>query len=311
MLTLKSILRLARPPYFFQPLQVFKRLRLEYFWRGKKKVVTTLPWRLPITINPHEAIGYDIACHGLYEIGVTETLWRLTEPGDLAIDAGSNIGYAASILAIRVGTRGRILCFEPHPLVFESLKENVEIWKKDKRCGTFVLYEAALGVTNGLALLHTSDWFQTNRGTAWVSAKVEFAPGVSVIEVSVRSLDSLLDEAETIGIVKMDVQGNELSVLEGMNHFLERRAVRDIVFEEVAPFPAPTHRYLQSKGYSIFELQERFTRIRCLPNAQSSADASTPVVPNYLATLKPDRAKARLNRGIWRSFGLGRFLPEI
>jgi hypothetical protein len=53
---------------------------------------------LPIKINPHEAIGCDIACHGLYEFGVTETLWRLTEPGELAIDAGANIGYTASIL---------------------------------------------------------------------------------------------------------------------------------------------------------------------------------------------------------------------
>ncbi len=309
MLTFKSILRLATPPYFFQPLQVFKRLRLEYFWRAKKKVVTILPWRLPIAIDPREAIGYDIACHGLYEIGMTEALWRLTEPGDLAIDAGSNIGYAASILAIRVGSRGRILCFEPHPLVFESLKENVEIWRKDKRCGTFVLYETALGVANGRALLHTNDWFQTNRGTAWLSAKIESAPEINVIEVPVRSLDSLLDGVETIGIVKMDVQGSELSVFEGMTQLLERRAVRDIVFEELTPFPAPTHRYLQSKGYSIFELRERFTRIHCLSNTQSSADASISVVPNYLATLKPDRAQARLNRGIWRSFGLGRFLP--
>ena len=311
MLTFKSVLRLATPSYFFQPLQVFKRLRLEFFWRAKKRVVTTLPWGLPIAIDPHEAIGYDIACHGLYEIGMTEALWRLTEPRDVAIDAGSNMGYAASIFAIRAGSGGRVLCFEPHPLVFASLQENVEMWKKDKRCGTFVLYNTALGAANGRALLHTNDWFQTNRGTAWISAKVESAPELDVIEVPVCSLDALLDGTETVGIVKMDVQGSELSALEGMTQLLERRAVRDIVFEEMTPFPAPTHKYLQSKGYSIFELQERFTGIRCLSRTQSSADASIPVVPNYLATLKPDRAQARLNRGTWRSFGLGRFLPEI
>jgi hypothetical protein len=98
MLTPRSLLRIAQPPYFFQPLQVLKRLRLEYFWRSRREALVRLPWGLPIKIDPHEAIGHNIASQGLYEIGVTETLWRLTEPGDLAIDAGANIGYTASIL---------------------------------------------------------------------------------------------------------------------------------------------------------------------------------------------------------------------
>lgn len=317
MLTFKSILRLAGPTYFFQPLQVFQRLRVEYFWRAKnakKSITTALPWGLPITINPHEAIGYVIACHGLYEVSVTEALWCLTEPGDLAVDAGSNIGYTASILAIRAGPRGRVLCFEPHPLVFQSLQENVALWKKDKRCATVVLHEAALGAADGRALLHMSDWFQTNRGTAWISAPTEFTENVSVLEVALRSLDSLIDGQESVGIVKMDVQGSELSVLEGMTKLLARRAVRDIVFEELAPYPAPIHSFLQSRGYAIFGLEERFSGLRCIPNAPARATApisDIPDIPNYLATLQPDRAIARLNHRIWRSFGPGRFLPEL
>src|ERR1700693_1883936 len=153
MLTSRSILRLASPPYFFQPLQVLKRLRLEFLWRSKRDAVVTLPWGLPIRIDPHEAIGYNIACQGLYECGVTEALWRLTDAGELAVDVGANIGYAAGILGIRVGPKGRIVCFEPHPQVFESLMENVESWKKDSRCGSFTLCRAALGAENGKALL--------------------------------------------------------------------------------------------------------------------------------------------------------------
>ena len=310
MLTSKSILRLAEPPYFFQPLQVLKRLRLEYLWRSKREVVVTLPWGLRIKINPHEAIGYDIACQGLYELGLTETLWRLTEPGELAIDAGANIGYTASILSIRVGPAGKIFCFEPHPEVFESLRENIEIWKKDRRCGSFVLHQAALGKESGQALLHTNDWFRTNRGTAWISDKAASTPDLRVIDVIVRNLDSLLDEGESIGILKMDVQGSELAVLQGMARLLKRHAVRDIVFEEEVPFPAPTHKYLKSMGYSIFGLQEQFTGVRCLPDAQPSFDPVLGPIPNYLATLNPDRAKALLGPAMWRSFGPGRFFAN-
>lgn len=63
-----------------------------------------------------------------------------------------------------------------------------------------------------------------------------------------QNLDGLLDESDTIGVLKMDVQGSELSVLHGMTRLLDRHAARDIVFEELAPYPAPTHECLKSKG---------------------------------------------------------------
>jgi FkbM family methyltransferase len=311
MLNYRSVLRLATPPYFFQPLQVLKRLRLEYIWGNKQEAVVKLPWGLPIRINPHEAIGYDIACQGLYEFGVTETLWRLTEPGDLAVDAGANIGYTTSILATRAGPTGRVICFEPHPQVFESLSKNVETWKKNRNCGSFVLHQAALGSSNGQASLHiNNDWFRTNSGTAWISDKAESSPNLKIIDVPVRNLDTLLNEDATIGVLKMDVQGSELNVLQGMANLLERRAVRDIVFEEEAPFPAPTHDYLKSKGYSVFGLQELFSRVRCLPESQPAIDPFVERSPNYLATNNPERAQALLNPGLWRSFGPGRFLKN-
>ena len=263
----------------------------------------SLPWGLPIKINLRETIGFDIASQGLYELGVTETLWRLTESGDLAIDAGANIGYMTSIFGIRVSPKGRVLCFEPHPEVFESLSENVEAWKRDARCGTFVLHQAALGRENGMASLRTNDGFRTNRGTAWISDKAESNPELSEIQVPIQSLDTVLGADETIGILKMDVQGHELSVLQGMTRLLNRHAVRDIVFEEESPFPATTHKFLKSKGYSIFGLQELFARVRCLPDAQPIFDPIFGPVPNYLATLDPTRASARLAPPIWRSFG--------
>jgi FkbM family methyltransferase len=305
-LTARSVSRLVTPPYLFQPLQILRRLRLEYLWRSKREAFVTLPWGLPIKIDPREAIGFNIASQGLHEMGVTETLWRLTEPGDLAVDAGSNIGYMASILGMRVGPKGKVLCFEPHPEIFESLRENVETWKEYDRCGSFVLVQAALGSENGHALLHTSEWFQTNRGTAWISDRVEASPGIGKIEVVVHNLDSMVGTAETIGVLKMDVQGYELGVLQGMTQLLKRRAVRDIVFEEEAPFPARTHTYLRSNGYSIFGLQEYFAGVRCLPDAQPVSHPAIGPVPNYLATLDPDRATARLRPIMWQSFGPAR-----
>jgi FkbM family methyltransferase len=308
MLTPKSLLRLATPPYLFQPLQILRRLRLEYFWRSRNEALVLLPWGLPIKINPQEAVGHEIAAQGVYEREVTETLWRLADPGDLAIDVGANIGYTTSILGVRVGPKGRVYSFEPHPQVFQSLSENVARWKRDARCGVFIPQQSALGKESGSALLRTDDWFQTNRGTAWISEETGTAANQQVCEVPIQKLDNIFPNSEAIGIVKMDVQGHELSVLLGMSRLLERRAVRDIVFEEEKPFPAPTHQLLKTIGYSIFGLQGSFAGVQPLPDTQPAFDPQWGPVPNYLATRDPARALARLKPLLWRSFGFSRFL---
>jgi FkbM family methyltransferase len=285
-----------------------KRLRLEYLWRSRREASIPLPWGLTIKINPQEAVGYNIASQGLYELGVTETLWRLTELGDLVIDAGSNIGYMASVLGVRVGPKGRVICFEPNPVVFEALRDNVENWKTDSRCGTFDLQQAALGKETGKARLHMNDWFQTNQGTSWISDQVENGKDVRVIEVPLRNLDRVVDEGGTIGVLKMDVQGQELNVLQGTSGFLKRHAVRDIVFEEEAPYPAPTHQYLNSLGYAVFGIEETFSGVRLVPNGQPPFDPVIGPIPNYLATANPKRAVERLKPAMWRSFGPIRLL---
>src|SRR2546423_11250899 len=71
------------------------------------------------------------------------------------------------------------------------------------------------------------------------------------------------------------------------------------VVTEGASFRAPTHKYLKSNGFSIFGLQELFSRVRCLPDAQPIFEPVT----NYLATLDPNRANALRGRALWRSLG--------
>jgi FkbM family methyltransferase len=306
MLTARSLLRIATPPYIFQPLQILKRLRLEFLWRSRREAFIVLPWGLPIKIDPQESVGHNIASQGLYELGVTEALWRLTEAGDLAVDAGANIGYTTSILGVRVGPRGRVICFEPNPEVFISLRENVEVWRKYGQCGTFDLHQAALGKEQSKARLHMNEWFLTNRGTSWVSDQPDDGKNVRVIEVPLYTLDQVLGDRVTIGVMKMDVQGQELNVLQGAAGFLKRHAVRDIVFEEASPYPAPTHDYLKSLGYAIFGLAETFSGVSLVLNGQSPYDPEFGPLPNYLATVDPKRAVERIKPTMWRSFGPAR-----
>jgi hypothetical protein len=101
--------------------------------------------------------------------------------------------------------------------------------------------------------------------------------------------------------VKLDLQGYEIFALKGMRRLLESRRILHLVFEEESPFPAPTHEYLRERGYAIFGLERRALGLRCILEGPPKFD---PIgSPNYVATFNPEETRARLERGMWRSFG--------
>jgi FkbM family methyltransferase len=310
MLTRGRIQRVFTPAYFFRPQQILIRARHELFGQSEACTIVRLPWGLSIAIDPYEAIGHNIATLGLYETVVTEALWRLADGDKLAVDAGANIGYTASILGARLGGQGRVLCFEPHPQVFASLKNNVAVWANDARCARFELYQQALGSRDGKATLFTSDLFAANRGTARVGSREERG-GQEGTSVEIVQLDSVVKEHTEIGVLKMDVEEAELDILRGMSRVLAEHAVRDILFEETKSFPAPTHQYLRERGYSIFGLEESFWGVRLLPDAAPQFDPQMGPNPNYLATCDPVRAQRKLKPPVWRSFGFLKFVEKI
>jgi hypothetical protein len=87
--------------------------------------VIDLPWGARLRIDAKDTVGRALAAQGVYDVVTTEVLWRLTEDAATAFDVGANIGYFTSLLARRVGPKGRVLAFEPHPETLRLLRRNV------------------------------------------------------------------------------------------------------------------------------------------------------------------------------------------
>src|SRR5260221_9258636 len=118
---------LIAPHYWHNPRQVLVRLRraLRPARPGPETVV--LPWGVSIRISKDEFIGRSIWATGVHDLAVSEAIWRTLRPGDTAVDAGANIGYMTGLMALRTGPRGRVLAFEPHPALFDSLRYNASL----------------------------------------------------------------------------------------------------------------------------------------------------------------------------------------
>lgn len=307
MLTVKALTGLAKAEYLLRPNQIARRLWREATGQHPQVTRVRLPWGPEIAVNTADSLGWSLYTRAIYETTVTEALWRLIQPGDSVVDAGANIGYMTSIMAARVGQSGKIYSFEPHPALFEELERNVATWKTLKRAGSFSLHQAALGDRKGSAQLRVSESFSTNRGIARIASGATLEAETS-FQVIVLALDDVIPKQEAIRVVKLDVEGYEMAVLQGMVGLLRARRVRHIIFEENHNFPAPTHEFLWDMGYAIFGIDRHFSGIRLLRDQQPRYDPVTGPPRNYLATIEPELALSCLQSGIWQSFGPAQFV---
>jgi FkbM family methyltransferase len=307
---MKPIAGLGKPEYVFRPTQIWRRLSLSARNRHAVERVL-LPWGASIKVHLDDSIGCSIARLGVYELCVTEALWRLIDLGETAVDVGANQGYMTSVMAERVGPRGEVHSFEPHPEVYDELRENIEDWRAERQWRQIRSYKLALSNRSGTGTLCWSSDFQINRGMASLAdARASGSPEREVAEsgscaVSLAKLDDIMHLERVIGIVKIDVEGHELEVLEGAARLLENQ-VRDVLFEEYSRYPCATTQFLETKGFTLFALKRGFWKPKLVsPRSASGRRGGSWEPPNYLATKDADRALQRIGQIGWRSLSGG------
>lgn len=305
--TLRLSQRLNKPEFWFQPRQLLRKFCCEMDRRpAPASARVRLPWGVTITVNPREAIGKSLMTYAVYELAVTETLWRLTDAGDFCTDIGANIGYMTSVLAAAAGAGGKVFSFEPHPRIFSRLAANVESWRDCAAASnqaTIALDRIAVGAVDGEVDLIEPREFAQNEGRASTIANAtSLSPQGINHRVPTRRLDGLLADAGNLAVVKIDVEGAEPMVLQGASALLGQRKIRDIVFEDERRFPSESVTLLKRHGYTIRRLVKSICRpLLCDPSTPESTSRALPWEPvNFLATLDIGRAEARMKPRGWQ-----------
>jgi FkbM family methyltransferase len=228
-------------------------------WRGWRTRVPV--WGFGMTAPTLDRRIY-LVLHRVGLMGADEKklLTRLVVPGMQVLDVGANVGLYSLWVAKCAGEKGRVVAFEPVPLLFEGLAESC------KRSGlsNIECMNFALGTDDGAALMVERAF---NSGDGRMSAAGSVAREV---RVEVRRLDSLLP-GRTFDLIKIDVQGYELNVLRGMEKALEGNRQVRILFEywpdglrAAGTNPADLIAFLQGKGFSLYAdaPQDRFVEVR-------------------------------------------------
>jgi FkbM family methyltransferase len=211
--------------------------------------------------------------------GDVDLISRILRPGDHFIDIGANIGQLTCAAAGICGSSGRVTAFEAHPTVAGWLRENVAL----NKFGNVRVAQAACGSQNG--------WVSfTNRRLDDLNS---VAHGESdVTEVPMVRLDDFAEEQE-VTLVKIDVEGYELHVLEGA-----RRTLQNTLFvyfeawsEHFCRFGctySTIHRLLEELGFNVYLIEGTV-----LTQVEASYPAET--CKNLLAARSPEALVARLH----------------
>ena len=279
---------ILKPEFVFRPTQLLRRLTWKHRWLGRAGTVE-LPWGLPIEIDATETIGMAISKIGVYDLIVPEAILRLAGTGETALDVGANIGMNTSALALAVGPSGKVIAYEPHPTLSRGLQDTINTWREAHGIANIELRQLAVSDHAGTAALKIPIGFDQNVGSAsLVEGAAEAGGKTETIEVPVVPLDDEFAEADDrIGVMKIDIEGHESAALRGAERLLSVGCIRDIIFEEHAPLPTAVSRLLEAHGYQVFLLRKDTLGPKLIPTPCELPEA----LPNYLATLDPERAQ--------------------
>lgn len=166
-----------------------------------------------------------------YEVGALRLLRALLPPSPRIVDIGANFGNH-SVYFARIGDAAWLLPIEPNPEVIPELRKNLAA----NGCSADLSYlGVAVGARPGRLhlCLDPADAVIHNRGGTRLVDSHEQATGPTV---PVIPLDDLV--SGDIDLVKIDVEGMAVAVLEGASALIERCAPLILVEVNVCEMPA-------------------------------------------------------------------------
>jgi FkbM family methyltransferase len=143
-------------------------------------------------------------------------------PGDTVIDVGANIGHYSCRMAVLAGPRGRVIAFEPIPHTFELLAANVALLPT----ANVTLVNAAASDATAVVGMDLPVFDSGLRN--YYRAAITPSQGAAAYYVTALSIDAL-GLSQPVSLVKIDAEGHELAVLNGMQALLRRSHPRLIV----------------------------------------------------------------------------------
>lgn len=201
-----------------------------------------------------------LSINRIYEELETALVKKLVKKEDVVIDLGANIGYYTLIFAKLVGKKGKVYAFEPESDNFDILKKNVN---SNGYQNVVLIQKAVLNKEKKINMYVLKD----NKGSHRIDkpSRGEF----NIIQIIATSLDKYFEDSEDkINFIKMDVEGSESKVINGMKKVLEKTK-NLIIMTEFSPhaikksgmLPEEFIKILNENDFEVFHINRRKSKL--------------------------------------------------
>ena len=169
------------------------------------------------------AVIPDLILDGFWEMHITPLFESIAKEGFIVVDIGANVGYYTLFAAQKVGRKGKVYAFEPEPRTFDILCKNIEI----NNFGSIVTAcQKVLLNRQGQADLAVYE-----EHPARSSVFIKTLGKKKTISVQSTTLDAFLGNDLKIDLIKMDAEGSEPFIFEGMKNVIKNSPTLQIIME--------------------------------------------------------------------------------
>lgn len=184
---------------------------------GNETALCRIIGRYKLYVSTHDdGFSANVLLDGYWESWLTRFMARRVQPGATVVDVGANYGYYSLLLADLVGPEGNLHAVEPNPDAAALLRRSILL---NGFAARTQIWEAAAGArSGGTAMLAVPE--REPKNAAVIQDGQALPPETVRHEVAVRALDELLAQSARIDFIKIDAEGAEEAIIDGMSRIL-------------------------------------------------------------------------------------------
>jgi FkbM family methyltransferase len=172
-------------------------------------------------------ISRTLLLFGQRELEHKRLLEMILKPGMTVFDIGANIGYYVLIESTIVGKDGTIIAIEPSPPNVDLLHKNLAL------NGVTNVSVVAGGVSDSLGERHLHVSTRSNLNTFHPPGVGDYHLSGELVPVATTTVAELAKQHGPPDLIRMDVEGHEVEVVQGMIEDVEAQRIAPKIILEV------------------------------------------------------------------------------
>ena len=181
---------------------------------------------------------------GSYELEKQQLFEKTIQAGKVVFDLGANVGFYTLLSSVLVGSKGKVVAFEPLPRNLVFLRQHMSINHVDN----VTIMDAAVSDTTGTITFDTGPH----------SSMGKIAEN-GTLKVTTVVLDTLFEMGEIPApdYMKIDIEGAELMALQGATRVLDKYHPTIFLATHGKEVHQKCLEFLTSLGYTLRSINEK------------------------------------------------------